>query len=126
MVGSIVDHCTYANHRESKLCPLLDGVLESFITGGNVLCWNDTALDLIDELVVLRILTLFDRLNVPCDSCILTRTTGLLLVSIVEIGTLADRFTIRDLWSIGLYRRLVFSAHSLNIDFEVQFTHSLN
>ena len=69
--------------------------------------------------VLTRFGVAFHRLDVTNDLSVLTGTTSLLFVSIIELGFLGDGFAESDTgFSCGAVD-IVFSAHAFDIDFEV-------
>lgn len=64
------------------------------------------------------------RLDLSLDSTVLTRSTRLLLVRVLELGALGDGLSEGDSGFTGDTRHTILSLHSLNIDVEMQFTHA--
>ncbi|KAF5048383.1 hypothetical protein DSECCO2_450710 [anaerobic digester metagenome] len=127
--GTIVHYSPDSDDREANLAALLDGQLEALVAGRNIFGRDGSTLDLVDKLVVLVLLSLDrirKRLKVTGNSCILTRTTGLLLVGVVEVGTGGDCLAVGHLGLTDFNLCLVLALHTLDIDFEVQFTHALD
>ena len=125
---TIVDDTADTDDGEADLAALLHSRLEALVTGGDVLGRNRTALDLVDELVVLdlALARLLDRLDVSGHAGILSRTTGLLLVGVVELRLLGDGLAVCDLRLTDLDLGLVLPLHPLDVDVEVQLAHSLD
>src|SRR5215469_8920584 len=66
------------------------------------------------------------RLEAELNSGELTRSTGLLLVRVVDFGYLGDRLPIRDLWGADIGVHLELSLHPIDDDFKVQLAHALD
>lgn len=64
--------------------------------------------------------------DVPNDFRVLPRSTRLLLVRVIEIGLLRDRLPECDAWLASGAVYIVLAAHPLDVDLEVQFTHTRN
>lgn len=58
------------------------------------------------------------------DTSELTSTTSLLLVGVREIGTLGDSLAVGDTRLTGGAFDVVFTAHTLDVDLQVKFTHT--
>ena len=83
--------------------------------------------DLVDELDVLaRLLVHLHRFDKPDNTCVLPSTTGLLLVRVEEVRTLGDRLAERDTRFAGRTLNVVFTFHTLDVDFQVELTHAGN
>ena len=127
MPCAIVDHAAHADYRESDLRALLHSGLEALVAGWDVLGRNRSALDLINELIVLcRLIRirLHDRLDVASDTRILAGSTCLLLVGVVELRPLADRLPVCYLRLANLDLCLVLSLHPLDVDIKMKLAHS--
>ena len=68
----------------------------------------------------------FGGLDPPPDAAVLTGTTRLLLVGVVEIGPPGDRLAIGDLGRARLDLAAVLALHPLDIDVEVKLPHTRN
>ena len=129
MPSTIVYTNLYTDYREAQLRSLLDSCLESLVTRWDVFCRNSTTLDFIYKYVVWSwfIWILADcRFDITCNTSILTGTTSLLLVCIVEVCSLTDSFSVSDFWLTYSYFSLVLSLHSLDVYIQVKLSHTLD
>ena len=96
----------------SAMGPLPKAVAESLFNGRNELLGNSTAGDLILELE--RIFAVgFDRCQGTLDVSVLTRTTRLLLVLVIELDFLGRTFAVADLGSTDdRFRRHILATNS--------------
>ena len=87
--------------------------------------WDVRTHDLVREDDILAsFLVLLCGLNPSNNPTELTSTTGLLLVCIIEFGACSDGFTIGDTGLAGGALNVVLTAHTLNVNFQVELAHS--
>ena len=77
-------------------------------------------MDLVDEFEV----AVLHRLDVSGDASVLSRTAGLLLVRVVELGLAGDRFAVGDLGRAGFDFGAVFALHAFDVDIQVKLSHA--
>ena len=129
MPSTIVYTNLYTDYREAQLRSLLNSCLESLVTRWDIFCRNSTTLYFIYKYVVWSwfVWVFTDcRFNITCNTSILTRTTCLLLVCIVELCSLADSFSVSDFWLTDCNFSFVLSLHSLDVYVEVKLSHTLD
>ena len=78
------------------------------------------------EALVAYLTPLKNELDEASHPAVLARTTGLLLVCVIEVGPSGNRFAVRNLRRTGCYFAIVFALHPFDVDFEVQLTHTGN
>src|SRR5574344_395462 len=122
MVLTIIDGDAYVDNRESDEGSFFNSFLETFVAGRNVFVRNCTAFDCVHELVVL----VWKRFHESSNTAVLTGTTSLLLVGIVEVCTLGDCLTVCNLWLRNVYFAVIFTFHTLNINGKVKLTHTFD
>lgn len=95
------------------------------LDGRDVLRWNVTTHDDVLEIEVLaRLRVLLHGLDVTNDTTVLTSTTTLLLVRIVEVSALVDGFAVSDTGLASGTFHVVLAAHTFNVDLKMEFTHT--
>src|SRR5690606_2613845 len=103
---------------------LLHGRLDTRVHRRDVLTRDPTAGDRVGELVEL-VLRGLQRLEGHLDLRELTRTTGLLLVRVVDLLRLAtDRLAVRDLRLADVGLDLELPLHAVDEDVEVELAHT--
>ena len=122
VVLSVVDGDFYADNREADQRAFFHCRAEAFFTGRNVFGRNRASFDLIDEFEIFS----FDRFHHSGNASVLSRTAGLLLVSVVEVGRLGNRFAVSDLRLSDFDFGFVFPLHPFDVNVKVKFSHSLN
>ena len=90
------------------------------VLGGNVSSHNDT----LELKIFTRLWILLHRLDVSNYASILSRTSGLLLVCIVELCALRDGLAIGNARFASCTFNVVLTSHTLNIDFKVKLSHA--
>ena len=124
MGGSILEDHSGVNDGVSGLRPFDAGLMESFSNGVDVLRGNvgsrNSALELIFGLVAIGI----NRLYKPNNSSVLTGSSRLFFVQIVETVPLGDGLPIVDtgLTCFALYS--VLSFYSFDVDLKVELAHA--
>ena len=129
VVCSVVDHSPNSNDWEAHLGALLQRKLEALITGWDVFGGNRSTFNLINKLVVdlfFFITCSYKRLDISSNLCILTGTTGLLLVSVVEVRSLGNRFAVGNLRLSHFDESFVLTLHPFDIHLKVQLAHPLD
>lgn len=97
------------------------------LTPRNKLVGNVCTHELVDERDVLAgLLVHLHRLDPADDATELARATRLLLVRVAEVGPLGNRLAEGDAGLPGRALDAVLPAHALDVDLEVEFTHSGN
>ena len=125
MRSTIVDRDLETDDGKSDQATLGERASKSLLDGRNVFRGNRAASNLVDELEFLVALVIrLDRHNTARDLAVLTRPAGLLLVRVRELDRLRDRFPISHLGLAGLDLTGVLTLHALDVDLEMEFTHS--
>ncbi|KAH3669422.1 hypothetical protein OGAPHI_001543 [Ogataea philodendri] len=132
---TIVNQHVHSQNTRARQWTLLDALVESLLTGQQILLWdltsNNLGLEVIDEpdIVlgsgshVLRIahgggLELSHHLGV------LTGTSRLLLVGVLERSRAQNGFSVRNAWPAHCAVHVVLTAHSLDVDLQMELAHS--
>src|SRR5690242_19907313 len=119
---AIVNHDAKSGYRKTDQAAFRHHRLESFMNGSDEFLRNRPAINLVDEFKV----SFFQRLNISCDSAVLSGAAGLLFMGIVELGFARDGLEIGNLWSSCFNFGGVFTLHAFDIHIQVQLTHSRN
>lgn len=122
--GSVFEDETSVDDWVSGLRAFENNIVEGLANCSHVLWWNVGTNNFTDKLIAGFISFRIDWLNVPNDSGILTSSSRLLLMQIIEILPLSDGFPVIDsrLTSCALHSKL--SSDPLDIDLKMQLSHS--
>ena len=120
---TVVDDHLDTNDLVAKERTLLARLLETLGASAEELLGNAAADDLLLKEVCLRVLV---GLNPAGNTGIVSRTTRLALQEEVKLGSLANSFSVRDTGLSGHAVYLVLSAKTLDVDFEMEFSHTRN
>ena len=101
--------------------PLEAGGLEAFVACVEELFADGSAGDLLFEFIGFEAAGGFHPAH---DAGEVARAAGLLFEEVVEGNALGDGFAVGDLGLAGFAGDAVFAAHALDVDVEVEFTHS--
>ena len=125
---SIVNNTANSYYRSFKLRTFLHCIPKALITRRNKFFWNNTTFCHIYKVVFLNLFVNFhfNRLNITGNTSILSCSSGLLFVSIVEFGFLSDCLTICNLRTSCFYFTFVFALHSFKIYIQVKLSHTLD
>lgn len=121
--STIVDNHLGANDAVAEQWTLIGGGIETLGASRQELIGNVTTDDLRLVVVVGSIIIGLDETSNTGE---VTRTTGLTLEEEIEVGVAGNSFTVSDTGLASDTVGLVLTAETLNIDFEVQFTHARN
>ena len=95
------------------------------LDGGDVVGRDVASHDDVLELEVLaRLRVLLHGFDVTNDASVLTRTACLLLMRVVVFGAFLDRLAICHLRLAGRALDVVFAAHTLDVDLEMELAHT--
>ena len=109
-------------NRESDEGSPLDSFFKALIARRNEFRRNCTSLYLIVKLIIL----FGNGFNKACNTAELTGTACLFFVSIVKVCPLGNSFSVSNLRHTCFNITLIFSLHSLDINFQVELAHTLN
>ena len=126
MVSTVEQGCLHAHHRVASEDTELHGVLDTSIHRGDVLARHTATGDLVLELVQ-NLAIQGQGLEGDLHLCELTRTTGLLLVGVVDLlDCLLDGLAVSNLRLTNVSLNLELTLHTVNDDVQVQLTHTTN
>ncbi len=94
MVGTVIEHHTKIDDRESGEIAARGGVADSFFHGRNVILRNRAAKNIVDEL---ELAAARQRFHPDLAVAVLPVATGLFFVTSLHVGLPADRLAIRNL-----------------------------
>ena len=131
MVSTIEQGCLDVHQRVASEGTVLHCVLNTSVDRRDVFLRNTTTSDLVDKLVSggLALFHLVSsrsvRLQSNNDAGELTRTTGLLLVGVLELlDRLADGLTVSNLRVTDVCFNLELALHAVNQDVEMELAHT--
>src|SRR5690554_5104062 len=116
---AVVDAGADAGDGEADEATFLEAVLEAAVTRSVEFTRDGTTDDFVHEFVFT-----FEGLEVPSEACVLTGTTGLTTVGVVELGALRDAFAVGNLGCADFYFYAVFATDTLDVYFEVELAHT--
>lgn len=125
---TICENVSHTNDWISGLWSLFAELVERFLDGWNVLVWNVLAFSSINKDVAHLSVgisdVLVDWLDVPNDSGVLSGTSRLFLVQIVEGLFASDGFSVVNGRVSNDDVDVVFSPDSFAVDLKMQLTHA--
>lgn len=125
MSSPILKHITEVNHRVTRKWSLIHQIIKGLLHCSYILWWDARARHIIYEFVAgLLIIGDLDGLYIADHTSVLTSSTRLLLVQVVEICLAADGFTVVDAWCTDLNVQAEFTTHTLRVDLQVELSHS--
>ena len=121
MEGAVDQRRLDAEHREARQRTGGQNALDALLDARNVFLRNRTAddLGLEDEVLALGV-----RLEDQLDAGELARTTGLLLVGVVDLGRARDRLAIGNLRRADIRLDLELATHAVDDDVEMKLAHA--
>ena len=119
---AVVNGNANADNGEADKRTLLYSSFKAFIARRDKFRRDRAALNLVDKLVIL----FGNGFDKACNTAELTGTARLLFMRIVKVRPLADRFAVGNLRHTGFNLALIFTAHTFNINIQVQLTHALD
>lgn len=122
--GSVLQNHAHTGDGVTDQETLLHTLLETLLTGrdkvgGDVASNNSVLEEGVDALLVH-----LGGLDEALDTTILTSTSRLLLVGVVELGTVLDGFSEGDLRLAGDAVDVVLTTHTLDVNLEMQLSHA--
>src|SRR5690606_33574039 len=121
MVGTVDKRCLDAEHREARKRTGRQNAFDTLLNAGDVFLRNRSTNDLALEY---EILALWVRLEHDLDAGELTRTTGLLLVRVVDFRLAGDRLTVSNLRRTDVRFNLELTTHTVDDDVQVKLAHA--
>mmetsp|Transcript_7328 Transcript_7328/g.11591 ORF Transcript_7328/g.11591 Transcript_7328/m.11591 type:complete len:647 (+) Transcript_7328:221-2161(+) len=118
----------HTKDRESSNNSLSKDGLNSLLNTRNVFLRNTSTLDVRSKLKVHGSFFLAELLGFEddFDTCVLTRSSRLLLVCVVNLSSRCNGFTVRHLWCTDIALNVEFTFHTVNNDLKVKFTHTFD
>mmetsp|Transcript_37450 Transcript_37450/g.112301 ORF Transcript_37450/g.112301 Transcript_37450/m.112301 type:complete len:411 (-) Transcript_37450:1631-2863(-) len=127
MVGTINETSLHSQNGETSNDSRSENRRDAFLNTRDVLLGDGPSLDVSLELEVHAVLishVLGDELEL--DTCVLTGSTRLLLVGVIDLGLLCDGLAVRDLGGANIGLDIELALHAIDNDLEVELTHTLN
>src|SRR5690606_37995574 len=121
VVGTIDEGRLDAKHWETSERSGGQNAFDTLLNAGDVFLRNRSTNDLAFED---EIFALWIRLEHDLDASELTRTTGLLLVRVVDFRLAGDRLTISNLRSTDVRFNLELTTHTVDDDVQVKLAHA--
>jgi hypothetical protein len=118
----VVNYDPDAGDGEFEFGSLFHASPEPLLTGGDKLGWNGAT----DDLVVEDEISFGGGFQIARHPAELTGASGLLLVGVIEFRLLGDGFPIGHPGISRGYLGVVFPAHALHVNLQVQLTHPGN
>ncbi|CAB4824423.1 unannotated protein [freshwater metagenome] len=129
MVGAVGEYYLYVDHWVTGQYSVIHGLLATGINGRDVLAWDAPPGYLVFEGVALFVSALGTgvRRDVNDYARELTRTTGLLLVRVIDfLDRLGDGLTVGDLRLTDIRLDVEFTTHAVDQHLKVKLTHPTN
>jgi hypothetical protein len=124
MGGSVLQDVPDIDDWVSGLRSFIDELVEGFLHSSDIFWWNRSSHNFIHKLAFrLPVLALRNGLNIPSDSSVLTSTSCLFFMKIVEMGFLTDGFTIVDPRRTHYDIHSELSFHPFNVDLKMKLSH---
>lgn len=124
MCSSILKDKSRVNDRIASLRALLTGFVEGFTDSSDKLRRNTSSYNFIYKLISSSIAMGINWLDISDDSCILSSTTRLFLMEIIEAMPLSDSFSIVDSWLTRLTVYSELSLYSFDVYLKMQLSHA--
>ena len=102
---------------------IFHGFFNTFFNWSNKFSWNRSTFNIIDPFITT---TTRQRLNLDKTVTILSPTSRLFDIFSFTLGQFSDGFFVSHLWSSSRSRHIKFSFHTIDNNFQMQFSHTRN
>src|SRR5680860_641547 len=123
VIGAVGERHLDVEDGETRQHARLHHALDALGDARDIFLWHVAADDLVHELEALALLVRLDR---HLDARELPGAASLLLVGVVDIGTLGDRLAERHLRGADIGLHIELAPHAIDNDVEMQLAHALD